>query len=132
MIFKVLPISLTITAASALLAIWLGGRCSAIRMKGGVPIGDGGDPRLAARMRAQLNFAEYVPVFLVLLALVELAKGSPLWLWGVGIVFILGRIAHMFGMDRASPNPLRAGGILTTWIAMTGLAVVALVIPYSH
>jgi len=126
----ILPISLTITAAAALLNIWLGSRVGRARHAAKVSIGDGGDPRLIARMRAQANFVEYTPFFLILLALVELAHGSATWLWGVAILFILARIAHAFGMDRPAPNPLRMGGILVTFLVLIGLAGYAIAIPY--
>jgi uncharacterized membrane protein YecN with MAPEG domain len=58
-------------------------------------------------MRAHANFAEYTPIFLILLAAVELAVGASLWLWGIAILFILSRLAHPFGMERPAPNFLR-------------------------
>src|SRR3546814_12320133 len=59
----------------------------------------GGDPLLRARMRAHANYAEYTPFFLILLGLIELARGTHLWLWGVAILYVIGRILHAFGMD---------------------------------
>ena len=55
-------------------------------------------------MRAQANFIEYTPFVLILIGLIELAEGSQLWLWIVGVVYILARIAHGFGMDRPRPD----------------------------
>ena len=81
-------------------------------------------------MRAHANFIEYAPFFLILLGLIEAASGSETWLWGAGMVFILARLAHPFGMDRPAPNVLRMGGILLTWLVLLGLAAYALAIPY--
>ena len=106
----ILPITLTIAAAAALLNIWLALRIGRLRMSKKVSIGHGGDALLETRMRAQANFGEYTPFVLILLALIELAKGSQTWLWLVAIAYILARIAHAFGMERPVPNPLRAGG----------------------
>jgi uncharacterized membrane protein YecN with MAPEG domain len=125
-----LPITLTIAAAAALINIWLGSRVSRLRFSDKVSIGDGGNTRLTSRMRAHANFVEYTPFFLILLALMELSVGSPTWLWGAAILFILGRLAHPFGMDRPAPNPLRVVGILLTWLVLLGLALYALAIPY--
>ena len=125
-----LPITLTIAAASVLINIWLGARVSQLRLRHKVSIGDGGNAQLAARTRAHANFIEYTPFFLILLALVELSKGSQTWLWGVAILYILGRLAHPFGLDRPQPSNLRKVGILITWIVLLGLAVYALAIPY--
>ena len=125
-----LPITLTIAGAAALLSIWLGLRVSLLRRSHRVSIGDGGNAAVATRMRAHANFAEYTPLFLILLALVELARGSELWLWIVAILFVLGRILHAFGMDRPAPNALRIGGIFITWAVLIGLGAYAIAIPY--
>lgn len=127
----ILPITLTIAGAAAILNIWLAIRVSTVRVKNKVLIGDGGNPLLAARMRAQLNFVEYTPLVLILMGLIEFARGTHNWLWAAGIIYIIGRVLHPFGMDRQTPNPLRAAGILTTWIVLLGLAVYALTIPYT-
>lgn len=125
-----LPITLTIAAAAALINVWLVFRTGQVRHRSGVSIGDGGNPALIARMRAQSNFIEHAPIFLILLGLVEHARGPQTWLWIVAIVFILARIAHPLGMDRPSPNALRAGGIIASIAATIVLAVYALAIPY--
>lgn len=125
-----LPITLTIAAAAALLSIWLASRTGKVRIAHKISIGDGGNEALTARMRAHSNFVEYTPFFLILLGLVELAAGSPLWLWGVAILYILARIAHVFGMDRPAPNPLRMGGIMITMLTLLGLALYAIALPY--
>ncbi len=129
---EVLPITLTIAGAAALLNLWLGIRVSQLRIRDKVSVGDGGNPAVAARMRAHANFVEYTPFFLILLALVELARGSETWLWAVGIIFVLGRLMHPFGMDRPAPNPLRMIGTIITWVTLIGLAIYALSIPYTE
>lgn len=126
----ILPITLTIAGASALISIWLGLRVSQLRIRHKVLIGDGGDERLTRRMRAHANFSEYAPTFLILLGLIELAHGSETWLWIVAILFVLARLAHPFGMDRPGSSPLRMGGALLTWLLLFGLAAYALAIPY--
>lgn len=125
-----LPITLTMAGAAALLNIWLGFRVSQLRLRHKVSVGDAGDDRVTCRMRAHANFVEYTPFFLILVALIELARGSEQWLWWVAILFILGRLAHPFGMDRPAPNKLRVVSIVITWAVLIGLAGYALALPY--
>lgn len=126
----ILPITLTIAAAAALLNIWLALRIGRLRVAKKVSIGHGGDALIETRMRAQANFGENTPFVLILLALIELAKGSQTWLWLIAIVYVLARIAHAFGMERPAPNKLRAGGAIITLLVLLGLAGYALSIPY--
>lgn len=126
-----LPITLTIAAACAAINLWLALRIVPGRVRGKVLLGDGGSLALLARQRAHANFVEYAPFVLILLALIELAGGSPTWLWGAGVAFVLARLAHGLGMTRAAPNPLRAGGALTTWVVLALLAGWAVAIAYG-
>lgn len=126
----ILPITLTIAGAAAIVNIWLAIRIITVRTKAKVLIGDGGNPLLVARMRAQLNYVEYTPFVLILMGLIELARGTSTWLWAAGIIYILGRIVHPFGLDKQTMHPLRGVGMLTTWIVLIGLAGYAISIPY--
>lgn len=125
-----LPITLTMAGAAALLNFWIAGRVSRARAALGVSVGDGGNEMLTRRMRAHSNYIENTPLFLILLGLVEMAGGSPLWLWIVAIIFILGRIAHAFGMVRPSPSRLRMFGMGATALVLLILAVYAIALPY--
>jgi uncharacterized membrane protein YecN with MAPEG domain len=127
-----LPITLTIAAAAAIINVWLGARVSRLRFRHKVSMGDQGNAGLIARMRAHANFIEYAPFFLILLAAVELARGSEGWLWAVAILFILGRLAHPFGMDRPAPNALRVIGTILTWLLLLLLAGVAIAAAYAE
>jgi uncharacterized membrane protein YecN with MAPEG domain len=127
----ILPITLAIAGAAAILHIWLSLRVSALRRPLKIGVGDGGNEILLKRMRAHANFAENVPIFLILLGLVELAAGRNVWLWAAGILFILARIAHAFGMDRPGANILRVAGIAISWLVLLGLAGVAIYLSYT-
>lgn len=127
-----LPITLTIAGAAALINIWLGFRVSTFRRRFKVSIGDGGNAAVAARMRAHANYVEYTPFFLILLTLVELARGSESWLWLVAILYILGRLVHPLGLDRPGANLLRVGGIILTWLCLLALAGAAIATSYAH
>lgn len=127
----ILPITLTAAGAAALINLWLAIRVGQKRMAGKVSIGDGGHPPLIARMRAHSNFTEYTPFFLILVALIEMATGTSTWLWLVAGIFLLGRIAHGIGMDVVEgDSKLRGVGTIITMLALLGLAIYALTIPY--
>lgn len=124
----ILPVALATTAACALINLWLALRVGLVRRAEKISVGDGGSPKLTARMRAQLNFAEYAPLVLILIALIELAVGTVDWLWAVAAVFVVARILHPFGMDGWRPG--RAIGILLTFVVLGGLALYAASIPF--
>lgn len=126
-----ISITLTIAAAAALLNLWLMMRCGKARIAGKVSVGDGGDEFLIRRMRAHANFAENTPIVLILIAALEISGGTSAWLWAVGIAYILGRIAHAFGMDGGSMRMGRMIGTTLTALILLGLAVMALFSVYS-
>ncbi|MBN8809222.1 MAG: MAPEG family protein [Sphingomonas sp.] len=127
----ILPVTLAIAAAVALINLWLALRVTRVRVYGKHMLGDGADPAVIAKMRAHANFTEYAPTIVILIALIELARGPSLWLWLVGAAFIVARLAHAIGMDRPAPNPFRLVGALVTWLALLALAVWALAIGYQ-
>lgn len=124
-----LPVALVTAGAAALLNFWLGLRVSRLRISEKILVGDGGNPRMIARMRAHLNFAEYAPLVLILIALIELARGTQLWLWVVAALFIVGRVLHAFGMDGWRQG--RMIGIAITMLTMLGLAGYAVFLGYT-
>jgi uncharacterized protein len=127
----VLPVTLTMAAAAVFVHIWLAMRCSRVRMRDNVSIGDGNSELLRTRMRAHGNFTENTPLFLILLGLLELSGSSRQWLWVAGIAFVLARISHAIGMERRSPNLFRAGGMVITLIVLAALAIAAILLSYE-
>jgi uncharacterized membrane protein YecN with MAPEG domain len=125
----ILPISLTIAAAAALLNLWLSVRVGRVRTAEKVFIGDGGNEPLTRRMRAHSNFVENTAFVLILIALVELGVGSSIWLWAVGALYLVGRILHALGMDGMKGG--RMIGTIVTMLTQLGLAGFALFIVYA-
>jgi uncharacterized membrane protein YecN with MAPEG domain len=120
----ILPTTLCFAAAAALVNIWLAMRCGKARGTAKVSIGDGGDEALIRRMRAHANFIEQTPITLVLVGLVELAGKGGTWLTTACTLFIIGRIAHAYGMDEG----FKAGrpiGMLTAMLFQLVLIVIA-------
>lgn len=128
-----LPVTLTIAGAAAILNIWLMIRIGQVRSSEKVSVGDGGNEKVLRRMRAQANFIETAPFILILIGLIELTSGadqSPTWLWIVGGIYLLGRVAHGIGMDDGKFGKGRMIGTIITMLALLGLGGYALVIPY--
>ncbi len=117
-----LPVTLTIAAGAALVNIWLMFRCGKARSVAGVSIGDGGNEFLIRRMRAHANFIESAPFVLILIAALEATGGTNNWLWGIGIAYIVGRLAHGLGMDGGTLGKGRMVGTAITMVSLLGLA----------
>jgi hypothetical protein len=55
-------------------------------------------------MRVHSNFAEYVPLSLILLYLVEGQGAYPLLLHGLCLCLLVGRLSHAFGVSQNNEN----------------------------
>jgi len=128
----ILPITLTLAGAAAILHIWLAARVSRLRRLLKVSLGDGGNEALLRRIRAHANYAENMPITIILIGLVELAGGDKRILWAAGIAFVISRIIHAFGMDRPSPSRLRVIGMMSSTLLLLGLALWALSFAYRE
>lgn len=117
-----IAITLTIAAAAALINLWLMVRVGRVRMAEKVSVGDGGNENVIRRMRAHSNFIESAPIVLILIAAIEISSGTSMILWLVSILYILGRVAHGFGMDGGTLGKGRMIGTLITMLTLLGLA----------
>ena len=124
----ILPTTLSMAAAAALINVWLMLRCGQVRMKEKINIGTGGSDMMERRMRAQLNFVENTPWVLALIAGIELAGKGGQWLAIIGGVYMLARVAHGFGMDGGGLEKGRGIGVMITMLTQIGLAVSAVLI----
>jgi uncharacterized membrane protein YecN with MAPEG domain len=71
-----------------------------IRRRGhGISLGDGGDPALLRVIRGHANFAEYVPLALLLMAILELCNFSAYVLHGLGAMLLIGRLLHGYAFS---------------------------------
>lgn len=114
-------------ALGALLLLILAVRISLARRAARVGIGDGGNHELVKRIRAHANAAEYLPIALLLLLLLDLGQTPPLWLHVFGVALIVGRVLHAIGLSRTGgPSPGRVLGMVLTWGAMLVMALLLL------
>ena len=123
-----LPITLCMAAAAALINFWLAIRCGQVRIKEKINIGTGGSDVMERRMRAQLNFAENTPWVLMLILGIELAGKGAGWLAIVGALYMVGRVAHGLGMDGGKFEKGRGFGVMATMLTQIGLAIVAVLV----
>jgi uncharacterized membrane protein YecN with MAPEG domain len=92
-----------------------------------VLLGDGGQPALQRSIRAQANLIEYAPLGLILLGSLELQGFHPNLLHGLGILLVLGRVLHAYGLSRNAGTSLpRALGASLTWLMILLASVLAI------
>jgi uncharacterized membrane protein YecN with MAPEG domain len=126
-----MPVITTLAAGvlGLVLAV-LSAQVVAARTYGKVDIGSGEDTKspLFIAIRCQANFAEYVPLTLLVIGLIELRTGPTMLVKILAAGLVLGRLAHPFGMRRPAPNPFRAGGFVVTMVVLAVASVSAVLL----
>ena len=104
------------------LVLWF--RVSSVRSATGISFGDGGNAQLLQRVRQHGNFVDWVPMVLILMILAEGMGAPALYLHISGVLLLLGRVAHPFGLkpDNAG-HPMRYVGNGSNILAMLNLMV---------
>jgi hypothetical protein len=85
-------------------------------------LGDGGNDVMARRIRIHGNFAEYVPLLMVILLLLEVSQIPSLVLIGFASAVVAGRGLHCYGLySPETPMWARVIGMqLTLWPLLLG------------
>ena len=102
-----------------------------VRLRRGrrVGLGDGGDRELLRRIRVHANFIEYVPMALVLLALLDLAGLHRGLVALLGGLLIVGRLLHAHGLGRNEGVSFgRFWGTASTWLVLLAASIAAIVL----
>jgi hypothetical protein len=97
-------ITLLYAGLLSLLFVVLSVRTLLLRRTLGIAIGDAGNESMLRAMRVHGNFAEYVPLSLLLMYLVEVTGASPLYVHALGLAVIAGRVSHAIGVSRLKEN----------------------------
>jgi uncharacterized membrane protein YecN with MAPEG domain len=117
-------------AVLALIFLALSAWVTAGRASFNIYYGDGGNEKLIRRIRAHANFAEFVPLILILVALLEARATSRLTIHALLLPLVIARVLHPFGMlarlDSWQQLPFRGLTTAATWIVMTAAAVLLL------
>jgi uncharacterized membrane protein YecN with MAPEG domain len=93
--------------------------------------GDGGNVVLNRRIRAHANFAEYVPLILLLVALLEAGGAARFTIHALLLPLTIARVMHPIGMVArdfsAMQFTFRGPGAAVTWVVMVVAAVLLLI-----
>ena len=103
----------------AVFFIILSVRVIGVRQSARVAVGDEGNLALRRRIRAHGNFAEYVPMAIVLMGLAEGLFAPPLLLHAMGVALVAGRLLHATGISRVDEK---------LWLRITGMTLTFAVI----
>ena len=114
----------------ALLYVVLGLQVSRLRRGNRVLFGDGDNIKLRSAIRAHANFAEYVPIIVLLVALLEVSGLPAMRVHLLMGGLLVARLLHPLGMY-VGPRSMqfqifRVGGIVLTWLVLLAAAIMAL------
>jgi len=117
-------------AALALLYAVLGLQVSRLRRGNRVLFGDGDNIKLRSAIRAHANFAEYVPIIALMVAMLEMSGMSATRVHLLMAALLLARLLHPLGMY-VSPRTwqfqiCRVGGITLTITVLIAAALLIL------
>lgn len=111
-----LPITSLYAALLGLLLVVLSWGVVRVRLSKEVSLGSSGHDDLVVAQRRQANFTEYVPLALILLALVELGGAANWLVHALGAALVVARILHPFGLAvEFGLRPPRFLGTIGTW-----------------
>jgi uncharacterized membrane protein YecN with MAPEG domain len=112
------PITSLHASVLALVYLALSLRVMRLRLIHRQALGDGGHAALTRAVRMHGHFAEYVPLALLLLLLLELAQTPPVVLHGYGLLLLASRLLHLAGLLQ-TPEPV--GWRLATMVLTVNL-----------
>ncbi|ASK34195.1 hypothetical protein CEK62_07265 [Alcanivorax sp. N3-2A] len=114
------PITALYAALCALLVLALAINVVRLRLGEGVSLGDGGNEKVNRAVRAHGNAVEYLPLILILIALLEGNNANNWALYLYGTVLFLSRLAHAWGLLAmpTTTNNFRKLGIIGTWLVL--------------
>ncbi len=101
-----------------------------LRLRHDIPYGDAGNDLLMHAVRAHGNFIEYVPLILILSALLESTGYQGIPVHGMLGFLLLARFSHATAMFLYTGSGMyrltRVFGALTTWIVLVLVSVLLL------
>jgi len=116
---------------AALLTLWflvLSVRVVNVRRRG-ILFGDNGDIAVTRMIRAQANFAEYVPLALLLMGLLEIGRRSIYILHALGVTLLIARVLH--GIALSFGWRIRFGRVAGATLTLVVLTIEAILCLYQ-
>lgn len=108
----------------AALYIFLSVRVIRIRRQERIAVGEGGNMRLRRAIRVHANFAEYVPLALILVAFVEMQQSTALLVHALCLSLVIGRVIHAYGVSQEKEDyTLRVAAMALTFATIGGSAL---------
>ncbi|EJU9970442.1 MAPEG family protein [Vibrio alginolyticus] len=115
----------------AILIIWLAVQVIKQRRLNQIAYADGGVEALQIARSAQSNATEYIPITLILMALLEFNSAYPTWIHLTGIIFVIGRVIHAKGILKKDLKK-RIRGMQVTFLVILSLVVLNMIyLPYD-
>lgn len=104
---KLTGVWITAAYGSALTAafVWLSLRVAWRRWRLETYLGDGGDRKLLRLSRVHANFAENVPMCLIMMGFAEGLGAAPALIYGLGATLLAARAVHAYGVAQ-EPEPI--------------------------
>lgn len=117
----------------SLLFVVLSVRVIRVRRSRRIAIGDAGDSAMLRAIRVHSNFAEYVPLGLILIYLVETQLGWPLLVHALGAGLLVARLSHAYGISREPEDfRFRVFGMATTFAVLLVSALCLLLVSVAR
>jgi uncharacterized membrane protein YecN with MAPEG domain len=117
----------TYAAVLVLIFVLLSVRVIQMRASAKIGLGHGNNPVMERRIRVHGNFAEYVPLALLLLLCMELQSQSRILIHVLCIALIAARVVHAIGVTPVKENfAMRVASVLTTFAVLIVASVMLL------
>jgi len=114
---------------AGLLALWFLVLSARVvrRRHAGIYLGDGGDPAMLRVIRGHANFAEYVPLALLMMGMLEVTRFSIYVLHALGVVLLASRLLHGYALSFTQHSSFgRFWGAALTFIVLAVEAVLCI------
>jgi uncharacterized membrane protein YecN with MAPEG domain len=127
----VLPVTAFYASILAFIYLYITASVIIHRRSNRIGVGDGGDEVLQRLVRVHGNFAEYVPLTLLLLAILEISTEIPWLIHLFGASLVIGRALHAYGLRHSEGATWqRVAGMMLTLMSLFGLASANLTLIY--